>query len=64
MVCAAVMEATGWAVRLANWRNSFCSCFYPVTGNRKEVPWGCGPDYAPMLALDFDYPGMYPRPGK
>ena len=35
MVCAAVMEATGWAVRLVNWRNSFCSCFYSCDGAQK-----------------------------
>ena len=64
MVCAAAVVAAGWAVRLANWRNSFCSCFYPVTWNRKEAPWGCGPDYAPICAFDFGCPGICPRPGK
>lgn len=35
MVCAAVMVTAGRAVRLANWRNSFCSCFYSCDGEQK-----------------------------
>ena len=35
MVCAAAVVAAGWAVRLANWRNSFCSCFYSCDGGQK-----------------------------
>ncbi len=33
----------------------------PVTG-KENGSVGCGSDYAPMLALDFDCPGMYPGP--
>lgn len=35
MVCAAVVVAAGWPVHLANWRNSFSSCFYSCDGERK-----------------------------
>lgn len=40
MVCAADMVTAGWAVRLANWHNSFCSCFYSFDGEQKRVSVG------------------------